>query len=187
MDSEKVKKIKENFYSLGYVKLSEMINEDIYDIFLVVKELGLNDYLKDEELIEAVKNDFKKRMSCGDLSKKYNIPVFCVSKIIEGIFANEGRRRWSDDEIKILDEYYGKVEFCDLKEMLVPRSSYSIRKAASNRNLTSHMVKWSAEEKNFLYDNMKLIPVKEIAACLDKSEYACFAMYKKMLKFRDEN
>lgn len=179
MEPSKIEIIKEKYYELGYLQLSELINEDLYDIFLVVKEYGLDDYLFDDELAADIKKDFMKRMNFRQMQEKYHIPANCIVKVMQKYGIDKGKKRWSEEETYIIKNYYNRIPFRDLMSMLIPRSEYSVRKYASQVKLTNDMEYWTPEEEQYLYDNMTVIPTRLIAQNLNRSSYACFAKYKK--------
>lgn len=182
MNSSKVNKIIELYNNIGYLKLSELLNEEVYDIYKVVKKYGLDNYLYDEDLANNVINDYQNKTSFKKIEEKYSISIDCIIKILQKNNIVGGKRRWTQEEDYIIKKYYKNVPFDDILGMLPHRNVTSIRRYASRNNITTKIELWTKEQEEYLLENMFNIPTNKIASYLGKTNYACLSKYKILIR-----
>lgn len=96
-------------------------------------------------------------------------------------------RPWSQRDLKVLRNSYGKLSVDKLQELLdVPRSKPTIYSKASRLGLTKKQKKpseWTKQEINFLKTNHKKLSNSELSVSLGKTE-ASIAYKKKILNLK---
>lgn len=95
-------------------------------------------------------------------------------------------KKWSEEEIEILKEYYPITKNSEICKYLPNRTSESIISKANDMKISKeYTYLWSEEEINFLKNNYKNITIKKIGDKIGKSKDSILNMMSKLyLKVR---
>lgn len=84
--------------------------------------------------------------------------------------------RWSEDEVKVLQENYGEIQASEIADKLTDRSLHSVREKARSLDLASSSPdKWSNKELDILKEKYRHCEKEELKAMLPKRSWSGIA------------
>lgn len=170
-EKEKIEKL--YFQNVRIVKIAELINSQIKDIKLYIKESGLVEKRK-KYYKELIENALENQITINELAEKMNCSTYKVSNIASDlkIKTNFRKIRQEQREKKIIEEY--KKEPLNIKQMSKKlKISYSIvMKVYQNNNIKYH-------RKENLYQKLNKNKHEEIVRLLKETDMSLSEIARK--------
>lgn len=101
----------------------------------------------------------------------------------------KNRRKWSNDEVEVLQRNYSLMSIADLMQLLPGRSYDAIAEKAKKLSLKSYMKQqqlYSKDDIDFIKSNWKLMSDEEMALSLSRTRRAIKALRNNLGLFRQD-
>lgn len=156
-----------------------------------IKSKRNNEKLEKRSLIidqkyENIKNDYLNGMSLKDIALKYNYNnETAIFPILNKLNLPKKNKRWTKEQLKILQEKYPYEEWDILVNLLKPFTKDEITHKASKLNIHRENFYWTEEEINILKDNYNKIPPHKLSILFPNRTYDSIVSKACKLKLSD--
>lgn len=153
------------------------------DVIFLKKYYPVGNWIKIKERFPQLTDTaiYRKVQKLGIKSKNLHRDTFDISKT---------RKKWTENEIKIIFENYENIPMQELLLLLPNRTINSIKSFAKRYNLISYNYKnnnvWKDDEINYIKNNWELFPDKIIADNLNRTFRAVKAKREELGFYRQD-